>query len=68
MEVSTQDELEPFSDLEAWTEVTSKKNRKRQVRIDDGRTDIEGLPDPAMTADRSVRRPHRLIEIDWPLS
>jgi len=31
----SQDELEPFSDLDTWTEVSSRRNKRRQVRIAD---------------------------------
>jgi len=39
LDAGTHDESEPFSDLETWTEVTNKRSRKRQVRINAARND-----------------------------
>jgi len=57
-EITSQEEVEPFSDLEAWTEVINKKKtRKRQVRIDVGRTNDEELRGAGTSSNRPIREP-----------
>jgi len=69
-----QDESEPFSDLESWSEVTNKKNKRRQVRIAAGldlgppdvaarpaatEKSVEGRPNPPSNSSNMCRRAPR---------
>jgi len=56
-EAVTQEEIEPFADLDTWTEVTNRRSQKKQVRIQDKRSYEEELPNSGAIAGGSDRRP-----------
>jgi len=56
LDAASQNELDPFSDLETWMEVTSRRNRKRQVRIDARTNNIEEPDWPILTERRGDHR------------